>query len=286
MKDLFTNKYFILLLVVTVLLLAVMTVYTADRESVTLVEDLIGATLAPVQKLFSNMSLNSISFFAYFSDLAELRKENDELKARISELEFETRELDAYRFENKRFRTMLNFKESFDYVTEPAEVIAKDSGTWYNTFTLDKGAANGIAVNMPVVTDMGLVGRIYDVGTNWSKVVSILELDNAVGCLVTRNSDIAVIEGDQYLKEAGLMKITYLEKGANILVGDYLETSGLGGIYPKGLLIGQISEITLNKSNLNQIALVTPAVSFERITEVFIITNSTTENTPPPNEFR
>ncbi len=278
MKKLFSNKYFILLLVITIALLGIMTVYTTKRESVSIVEDITGAVLAPVQKLFSGMSLNTIGFFSYFTDLNKLRQENDELTARITALEDETREIEMYRYENKRLRTMLDFKQTLNYSTISSEVIAKDAGTWYSTFTLDKGAADGVGINMEVTTEDGLVGHIYEVGTNWSKAISILELQNAVGCLVTRTRDIAVVEGDVLLKEEGLLKMTYLEKDGTIMVGDKLETSGLGSIYnKKGLLIGEITEIVRDSTSILQYAVVKPSVNFEKINEVIIIVDDMDE---------
>ncbi len=272
MRKLFTNKYFILLMIVTVIILAIMTVFTTKRQGLSAAEDVTGAILMPVQKLFNSVTTGVGGMFTYFTDLDTLRKENATLNQRVVELQAQTRELETYRSENQRFRVMLDFKERLDYTAISSEVIARDPGTWFYTFTLDKGRAAGVDVNMEVATDVGLVGHIYEVGTNWSRAISILELGRAIGCLVTRTRDICVVEGDTLLKEEGLLRMTYIEKGGNVMVGDTLETSGVGTIYnKKGLLIGEVTEIIYDSTGMTQTAIVKPAVNFGKITEVFII---------------
>ncbi len=273
MRELFTNKYFILLLVITILLLVITALYTADRKSVTYGEDLVGAIITPFQALFTSATEGIRNFSGYFSDIKELREKNKEMAEQINELSNTVRKLEQYKLENERLRGMLALKDTMeDYGLVAAEVIAKDSGNWFNSFTINKGSADNLAVRQAVITSGGLVGHIYEIGTNWAKVISIIDANSSVGAVIARTRDIAVVESDVELQNQGLCKMTYIGKNVSIMSGDIAETSGLGGIYPKGILIGKVREIRPETAGISQYAILEPAVDFERISTVFVIT--------------
>lgn len=273
MKELFTNKYFILLLVITIILLTITALYTVERQSVTFGEDLAGAVITPFQALFTSAVDYISRFFGYFSDMDRLKAENAEMADKINSLNDTIRQLEQYKLENERLRAMLSLKESMtDYEMTAAEVIAKDSGNWFSSFTINKGSSDNLVVRQAVITSSGLVGHIYEIGTNWAKVVSIIDSGSSVGAVVSRTSDIAVVESDVELQNQGLCKMTYVGKSASIMPGDIVETSGLGGIYPKGILIGKVREIRPETAGISQYAIIEPAADFERISTVFVIT--------------
>ena len=274
LKELFTNKYFILLLVITLMLLVVTVLYTTDRESVTFGEDAVGAVVTPVQTLFTGIAGGITGFFDYFGDVDEIKAENKSMSDEIKRLDNTVRQLEQYKLENERLKRMLDLKESFtDYELVGAAVIAKDTGNWFSTFTIGKGTSDGIAVNQPIITSSGLVGHVYEVGTNWAKVISIIDANSSVGAMVVRTRDVAVVESDVDLQEEGLCKLTYLSKNVSLISGDIVETSGLGGVYPPGLLIGKIREIKPETAGISQYAIIEPAVDFQRISEVFAVMN-------------
>ncbi|OQB16043.1 MAG: Cell shape-determining protein MreC precursor [Firmicutes bacterium ADurb.Bin193] len=276
MKDLFTNKYFILLLVITVLILVMAALYTAERQSVTFGEDLVASVITPVQSLATAASQTVIRFAGYFGDIDRLRTENERMQNEINELSDTVRTLEQYRLENERLREMLNLKDNAkEYNLVASRVIAKDPGGWFNSFTIDKGTSDGLAYRMPVITSAGLVGHIYEIGSDWAKVITIIDSGSSVGATVARTRDVAVVESDIALSGEGLCKMTYLSKSSTVITGDIIETSGLGGIYPKGLLIGKVREIRSETAGISQYAIIEPAVDFGRISEVFVITNHT-----------
>jgi rod shape-determining protein MreC len=278
LKALFTNKYFILLLVVTVLLLVLAALYTVDRQSVTFGEDVIGAVITPFQSLITAVSGGVGNFFGYFADMDALKSENARMSGEIDTLSGEIRKLEEHKLENERLRRMLALQDSmYGYTLAAAEVIAKDAGNWFDAFTINKGTNDGLAARMAVITTGGLVGHIYEIGANWAKVISIIDAKSGAGAVVVRTRDTALVESDAQLQQEGLCKMTYLPKSASVIPGDIIETSGLGGIYPKGLLIGKIREIRPETAGISQYAIIEPSADFERVSEVFVIVDYPSE---------
>lgn len=274
MRDFFTGKIVIILIAITIVLLLMMAFLTTDRTKITASENVVGTILSPIQMLVSQGIDSFTGVFKYFGDIKALKESNESLMAQVDTLENEKRVLEDFKSENDRLRGLLDLKESMpQYDMVSCRVIAKDPGNWFYTFTIDKGSTSGLAVKQVVVTNRGLVGHIIEVGTNWAKVVSIINDTNSVGCTVVRTGDIAVIDGDLELQKDGFCKMSYLSKGSNITVGDLIETSGLGGIYQKGLLIGKVREIRPDTLSMSQYAIVEPAVDFEKISEVMVIRN-------------
>ncbi len=274
MKELLTNKYFILLLVITLFLLFMVALFTVDRQSVTFGEDLAATVITPFQSLFTSASSGISGFFGYFANMDKIKFENAALSDEVNSLGNTVRQLEQYKLENERLRSLLGLKERMaDYTFVCAEVIAKDTGNWYSSFTINKGTMDGLAVRQAVITSGGLVGHIYEIGTGYAKVLAIIDANSSAGAIVARTRDVAIVESDVTLGQQGLCKMTHIGKSASIIPGDLIETSGLGGVYPKGLLIGKVREIKPENAAMSQYAVVEPSVDFERISEVFVITN-------------
>ena len=263
-----------MLLVVTIFLLTMTAIYTTDRQSVTFGEEIVGAVVTPFQSLLTSASSGIGNFFGYFGNIDTLKEENKRMQEEIYSLSDSVRKMEQHKLENERFREMLELKKSMaDYGLVGAEVIGKDPGNWFNSFTIDKGTSSGLAVRQPVMTSSGLVGHIYEIGSNWARVLTIIDANSSVGAIVVRTRDVAVIESDAELAEEGLCKMTYVGKSASVIPGDIIETSGLGGIYPKGLLIGKIREIRPATAGMSQYAIIEPSTDLERISEVFVVTD-------------
>ena len=272
MNDFFRNRRIVLLVIVTIILLLIMAFFTVGRAKVSVVEDLIGAITTPVQKLFTSVSQGITGFFGNFKDKRDLESKNKELQEQVYQLENQLRAVDGYKAENERLRDMIDLKNDMrEFEATAAQVIAKGPGNWYNTFTIDKGTSSGLQVNHAVITSRGLVGFISEIGTNWAKVTAITDTNSSVGAIIVRTGDITVVDGDMTLGNDGYCRMLYLGKNAGATVGDLVETSGLGGIYPKGILIGKIIEIKADVYSLSQYAVIEPAVNFDRIDEVFVV---------------
>lgn len=273
-KKLFSNKFFIVVLIVTIILLATV-IFNANKSYETTATDNIFLTITtPVQKAINSVSKGVRNFFSHFGDVTALNEQNKELTNKIARLEENLERSNAYKIENERLRNLLNLKDTYkDFELMAANVIGRDSSRWFLSLTLDKGSKDGIKMTDTVITNDGLVGHITDLGPDWSRVTSILDSQSTVSVVVERTEDIAMVDGDIDLSESGLCKMTYIPKDSTLTIGDNIKTSGLGGVYPKGLNVGKIEEIHSDNQGVSQYAVVSPSVNFDKIYEVMIITN-------------
>jgi len=208
----------------------------------------------------------------YFKDKEELKIENAQLKARVDELLSKENSLEEYTLENERLRKVLELKTDLrSYSTISAEIIAKDTDNWFENFVIDKGTNDGVEKGAAVITPAGLLGCVYDVGSSWAKVSSILNPQTPVSAVVTKTGDNGIVEGDISLIDKQLCIMRYLTKNANISIGDSVESSGLGGVYPKGIVIGRIKEIKDSDDGISKEALIESACEFSNISFVLVV---------------
>ena len=202
----------------------------------------------------------------FIREMNGYKEENARLVGEINELKKQNKDVANYREENERLKETLELQNSLEnYSTVAASVIAYSSNNWYDTIQISKGSLAGVAVGNAVITPDGVVGKVVETGPTWSIVSTILNPDNAMGVKVSRTSDVAVVEGDSELYSQNYCKMTFIDKGSNLIIGDILETSGSGGIYPAGLSVGVIREINSDAmGNLNY-ATVEPLVDFNKL---------------------
>ena len=214
---------------------------------------------------------------AYYADYKALEKENQELRDQIAKMERSVRQAEADSAENKRLRELLNLRPQEEkWELESATILERSSSNWTRSFTLSKGTDCGIAVHDAVITSEGfLVGTVSKVGTNWCTVLCITDTDTSLGALVFRTDEIGVAEGDFQLMDEGQLKLSYLSPEAQLLNGDLIVTSGLGGYLPSGLVIGSVEEVKLDDSGSTQYAVLSPSADFDALTEVFVIKDFT-----------
>ncbi len=275
MRKTFRNKTGFWLIVTVVVLSIAIGVFNAASD-VTFLEDAVQIVFTPVQKLFTNIGNSVSGFFDYFADKEKLQEEITRLKYENSNLKTQLNESEASKLENEQLRKLLNLKSgNTKFDLETAEVIARNPSNWYDTLTIDKGAANGIALNQPVISaGNSLVGRISEVGTTWSKVTLLTDPEHAVGSQVLRSGEYGICEGEGSLSSNGGCRLSFVSKNANIIAGDTVITSGLGGIYPKGLVIGKIQKIKPDIQGISQYAVISPEADFKDIRAVFVIKNT------------
>ncbi len=264
--------HLVMLCIAVVILLAMGISFATSKSPSSASGSVVGTMLRPVQGFFSSIGDSVGGFFGFIGDMKNFQQENLELKDKVNELSAKVRELEGYRQENDRLRQLLDFKASssqWDMVG--CEVIAKEPGNWFHSFTIDKGEHDGICVDDAVLSGYGLVGKVTEVGPTWSKVLTIIDTESSVGAQNGRTQDFAIVDGDLSLAEEGKCKLNYLTKDSSLVVGDSIVTSGLGGVYPKGILIGIVSEIKSDSMGYSQYAILDTAVDFERIQEVMVI---------------
>ena len=176
---------------------------------------------------------------------------------------------------------MIETQRDFEY--EFAQVIARDPDNLFYTFTVDKGSVDGIKRYDAVITPDGLAGIVTEVGLTYSKVTSILDELTPIGAVVSRTRDLGLLESDSELREQGLCRINYLPSESSAAAGDTVETSGLGGVFPSGIVIGTVREVLPEQHNISSYAVVSPAVDFTNIRYCMVI-KAFEEGEPTPGQ--
>ena len=216
-----------------------------------------------------------------FSTMQQLRSENESLQDQVDALTTENNYLQEERYEYERLQELYQLDQNYaEYEKTAAHVIGKNSGNWFSTFTIDKGSSDGIAVDMNVLAGSGLVGIVTEVGPTWAKVRSIIDDASNVSGMVLSTSDTCVVSGDLSLMSNGQIAFDQMENNDNVVaVGDQIVTSYISDKYLQGILIGSISEINVDSNNLTRSGYIIPAVDFNNIQEVLVITTTKAELT-------
>lgn len=240
---------------------------------ISIFENAVGSVLTPIQNVASGVAGSIKGFFTDWHNYDTLQTEYDLLYMENEQLKMEIISAEEAIQENERLKSLINAEDTYQSL-DPiyAKVIARDAGAWFETFSLNRGSNHGVAVGMAVVNGDGLVGRVYEVGLNYSKVISIIDSRSRVACLVQRTRDNGIMRGQisDSDSEANCY-VYYLPNVNNISPGDTVVTSGTDSLYPKGLKIGNVTAVSLDAGSEGAYAVVTPSVDFQRIEEVFIL---------------
>ena len=212
--------------------------------------------------------------FSYrLKNAGKFEAEIEELKKQVNALKVENRSREEYIIENKRLKELLSLKDGMtDGRMVTARVISYEPNSWYDTVVINKGENAGIDKDNAVITGLGVVGRVTEVGKNWAKVSTIINISNSVGVKLARTGDIGVVSGDAILAENKQCRLEYLSNDKKLINGDILLTSGLGGIYPSDLNIGKVIDIHSDSAGNLDYAVVEPSVDFSSLYEVLVIT--------------
>ncbi len=271
------KKVFVWVIVIFCVIAMMLTV--GLRYSPGLLNDIVGITVKGPQSFFANIKNWVTDRSTEVTDLNELTTLYDDLVEENNNLKMENNRLRLLEEENKRLTSLLGMSESYpDYAKVAANVVGKDPSNWYDTFIIDKGSKDGIEKNMVVLAADGLVGKVVEAGFNRSKVISIIDDTSSVSGVVTRNDSLGFVKGDSYLMREGYMRMEYFDIKAEVMPDDEITTSNLSEIYPKGLPIGYIKEITTDPAGLSKSAIVVPFVDFNDIKHVMVITQDFTSN--------
>lgn len=240
------------------------------------------SAVVPAQKVISRAITPVAKLRDGIASGGEIREENERLKAENNALKAENRSSEEYIKENERLKELLRLKENM--VGESvlaARVISVDFDNFSQTIMINRGSEDGISIDNVVTSAAGVVGRVSDVGSGWARVTTLLSPNNSMGVRVSRTGDVAVCEGEPAAAKKNLLKLCYISGSAQLIEGDIIETSGLGGIYPPGLICGRISEIKKDNSGTVDYAAVEPGVDFSKLYEVLVITSGERESISP-----
>lgn len=273
MKDFFRHNG-VLILIIAVLLCAVTAVASYALQGVANpLTNALGVVTTPVRNGINSFIGWAEGVYNYSFRYEELLEENTRLRQRNAELEEEIRQGAADSKENERLRDLLGLREKRrDLVFESATVTARNSSNWASTLTLSKGSDQGVAVGDCVVDQTGnLVGLIDQVGSNWSVMLTVVDANLEMGGTLARTDSAAILEGDFSLMTQGKLKLSYLPENTELITGDLVLTSGKGGTYPSGLVVGTIDSLHTDASGMTRYAVLTPAANLDALIQVFII---------------
>jgi len=225
---------------------------------------------APFQKFFMGTITIARDIWSGYFSLVETHQENDLLRKRIDLLTLENSKYQELLLANRRLHTLLNFQQNTDEPLLPARVIGWDSSGLFKSITIDKGEHDGLTVNMPVVNAEGVVGRVVSVCPDYSQVLLITDQNSAVDGLVQRSRGRGTLRG----RGSNECYFDYVIKTCEIEAGDTIVTSGMGGVFPKGLYLGAVTKIKDARSKLFKDVRVVPAVDFSTLEEVLIVFRS------------
>ena len=235
----------------------------------------VGYVLVPIQSGVNRVGGGLYNELSSVGKLKTALAENETLKTRVDELTEENTRLRSEQFELERLRSLYELDQEYmQYHKIGARIIAKDSGSWFSVFRIDKGSDDGIKEDMNVIAGGGLVGIVTDVGANYATVRSIIDDSSRVSAMAQQSGDSCIVAGDLQLFKEGRLKRSYMEKDDDIKDGDMIVTSNISGKFLPGILVGYATDITVDyNDNLTKSGYLIPAARFDRLQEVLVITD-------------
>ena len=265
------SKYLLLIMTFICALLMIFTFFT-DYSGGPL-NKLVGYVVVPFQDGVSRIGSWISDRVDELGELKIILEENQELKQQIDELTIQNTQLQQDKYELNSLRELYKLDQQYSgYEKVGARIIARDSGNWFHSFTIDKGQKDGLTVDMNVIASGGIVGRIVSIGDNWSKVNAIINDNSNVSAMVLASSDTMIVTGSLQLMSEGKIGFEQLTDSKNqVETGDKIVTSNISDKYLPGILIGYVSEVEQDSNNITKFGTITPAVDFEHLEEVLVI---------------
>ena len=265
------KKLIALAVAICIVCCGVMQVSAVSGGKTTVFSSVLGAVVTPLEQATATVGDKISDFFGYFYRYDELQAENEALRAELEKFQkLENMFYEAIN-ENEELRKLTEIREKHsDFQCELAAVVSTIDLGIHSSFTINKGSLVGIEVGDCVITDAGLVGYIGEVGPNFSTVITVLNIEFQATALNTRTRETLVAQGNFDFAPKGLLKLSWLDHHANILVNDVVVTSG-SNKYPPNLTIGTIREFAVEDHGISSYATIEPAVNFSRLTDVFVV---------------
>ena len=273
MKDFFRRNGLLILIAAILLALVTTVVSMLLGGKANPVANLVNFITTPVRNGISALAGWAEGIYNYSFHYDELQAENERLRSELARLQESARDAEAAVKENERLRELLGLREQRRELTfESATITSRSTSNWASTMTLSKGSDQGVAAGDCVVDAAGnLVGIIETAGSNWSTMITVVDATLEMGALLSRTESIAILEGDFTLMAQGRLKLTYLPESTELLTGDLVLTSGLGGNYPSDLVVGSIESIHTDASGMSRYAVIAPSADLDSLVQVFII---------------
>ncbi len=263
-----TNIFGIIITIVLLIILVFLSNIKIEKFSY--IGNAVNSLVMPIQNGLTYLKNKISGNNTFFTDISNLKQENKALEEKNSQLEESLRELEMLRAENETLKEELNLAEKYsEYKIVPAYVIDRDISNYSSDIVINAGKKDGINVNMTVIADKGLVGHVISVTDSTAKIQTIVDPASSVSCSLTNSKDGIIAKGT--LEGKSEIKATYIPTECELVENDSIETSGLGGIYPKGIYVGTIKKV-VNKNNItDRYALIETAVDFSKLDTVLVI---------------
>ena len=267
------NKGGIIGIVITVIILIILVVFSnTNSEKFSIIENFANAIVMPIENGLTYLKNKLNNNNSFFENVDKLKSENESLKQKNSELEQQMREFEIMKNENEQLKQELNLAEKYgEYTTVPGMIISRDISNYSKTLVINIGSDNGIKEKMTVIADEGLVGYIVSTTAKTAKVQTIVDSASATSCLASSTRDTMICKGT--IENKSILSASNIATDARIIQGDSVETSGLGGIYLKGIHVGKIKKVNEGTNKTDSYATIEAAVDFEKLETVLVITN-------------
>lgn len=275
MRFLYKYKERIIVTSVAIILLVLIGT-SSNRTDLTKGEKIVGNMLTPVSKISFNIGNSISNFIDTILNLSDLKEENNNLREEIIKLEDENRNLNNLIGRSELLEREAAVLRNNKFNTLKAQVISKEPGNWFHSFIIDKGLDDGIETGDSIIQGVevatnvyqeGIIGRVTDLGDNWSKVVSIIDENSKISFRITRTQDGGVLHGSIEGELSGYL----FDDEADVIIGDTVYTSGLGGIFAEDIYIGEVIEVLEDEEQLTKQIVVSPAIDFKKIHNVLVI---------------
>jgi rod shape-determining protein MreC len=266
---------FIILLLLFALIL--MSLRAKQRKGMEFFDALLMEISSPFQKTTTVVIKTVQGTFQQYVFLINLEKENRVLKQKIAELQEENYRMKEMKLTNERLRQLLQFREKHSSSMIGAEVIGQDPSSWFKSVTIDKGERDGVKKGMAVISPAGVIGQVLKTAPHYAIVLLITDYNSAIDSIIQRTRSKAIVEG----KGENRCQLKYLLRTEEVVVGDIVVTSGLGGNFPKGLMVGEIQKVDKKGHGIFQYAELMPSVDMAKLEEVFVIMEPLPTTQPP-----
>ncbi len=272
MEDFFKSRHFKILALLLALVFAFTLRAAHTGTAIPMISQVTAWLLTPLQRASAQMTYSIEDALTEYFSGPRLADENGRLRTENADLRSQLVEYERLKAENDQLKNYLEIKEKNpDFDFEPAMVIGRDSADRFYSFTIDKGSSDGVAENDPVITQEGLIGVVQEVGITHAKVLTILDVMVEVGAINTATREIGVTTGELALAEQGMLRLSYLPRESNAKVGDLIATTGVGGLFPRELVIGAIKEIFPDNQGLSLYAVISPPADLRAVRDVLVI---------------
>ena len=267
---------FVVGVVIVILLCILSALYSGVTGKPSPVTRLVSFVTTPVQRLATGVTGALGKGFGYFTEFDDLKAENEELKKQIRDMEQTVRDAELAIEENNQLRAAAGQPQrTRELTTMNAEVIARNPGDWAMTLSLDKGSSHGVEVGDLVTTVDGMVGYVSEVYSNNCEVTTVIDVEMQCGALITRTRETAIAEGNYDLMAESNLRLSYLTEDSSVVIGDTVETSGRGGLFPKGVMIGTVESVLPEENGISYYAVIKPFVNVDTVSSVSIVTDFT-----------